>query len=255
MFHGDLSTFIFVVSGGAIPPLVWLWFWLREDGKRPEPRLLILATFFGGMVAVPIALGLEKILNDMVDLEGALAAGGGRLILTLGAFAAIEEIVKYLAAQGIAFPNKHFDEPIDAVIYMITAALGFAALENTLFLIQGISHIKILGTDFTFLDTGIPAATLISNNLRFIGANVLHVVSSGVIGVLIGLSFYRSLGYKLCYFLAGLIAAIGLHTLFNFFILKFEDTPSKVFLILWLAAIILILLFEKVKRVTKPEII
>jgi len=39
---------------------VWLWFWLKEDAKRPEPKRLLFAAFAAGMIAVPFALSLEK---------------------------------------------------------------------------------------------------------------------------------------------------------------------------------------------------
>ena len=47
------------VIGGGLPPLLWLWFWLNEETHH-EPKLLILGTFVGGMMAVPVAFYFEK---------------------------------------------------------------------------------------------------------------------------------------------------------------------------------------------------
>ena len=51
-----LSSFIYALLAGILPSLIWLWFWLREDSERSEPRWLLTASFFGGVVAVLIAI-------------------------------------------------------------------------------------------------------------------------------------------------------------------------------------------------------
>ena len=50
------NTIFFSFLLGIVPALVWLWFWLREDTKHPEPRSLILLTFFYGALSVVFAL-------------------------------------------------------------------------------------------------------------------------------------------------------------------------------------------------------
>jgi RsiW-degrading membrane proteinase PrsW (M82 family) len=54
----------------------------------------------------------------------------------LFSWACIEELTKFAAAFFIALRARVFDEPLDAVIYMVTVALGFSAAENTLFLMN-----------------------------------------------------------------------------------------------------------------------
>ena len=46
---------------GLLPAIFWLLFWLYEDRKRPEPRGLILRTFIGGMIVVPVVIQLETL--------------------------------------------------------------------------------------------------------------------------------------------------------------------------------------------------
>jgi len=237
----------FAVLGGALPPLIWLWFWIKED-LHPEPKILISATFMGGMVAVPIALYLENVLASKFPIIESLSKGGELLLISLLLIVIIEEGVKYIAAKTVAFSNKNFDEPVDAAIYLISAALGFAALENALFLIDNLADIPLYGIGNIFID-GTLNGVLISNNLRFIGANVLHVVASGMLGIFIGLSFYKPAIYKYVFIIAGFSIAILLHIAFNYFILNFERAPVVVFSGLWVFAIILIFLFERVKGI------
>ena len=128
------------------------------------------------------------------------------------------------------------DEPIDAVIYMITAALGFSALENALFL-------------FNLLDNGLFTQSIITGNSRFLGATLLHVATSAVIGVFIGFSFYKRPAYKKIFLYTGFIVSVILHTIFNLLIIKVRDEMFFVFAGVWVCLIILIVLIEKIKKV------
>src|SRR3989344_7646628 len=163
------STLFFALSGGILPALLWLWFWLKEDRLHPEPRGMLIRTFVSGMIAVPLVLPLEKFAQGRYAIYPLLVV----LLWSL-----IEEVFKWASAYFSALDTKEYDEPIDAVIYMITAALGFSAMENTFFLVSSMSNANLV-------------ASFITGNLRFVGATLLHVLSSGVIGLFIGLSFKR----------------------------------------------------------------
>lgn len=254
MEGNSILMLFFAVLGGMLPPLIWLWFWLKEDNIHPEPKVLVAATFIGGAMAVPIALYLETLVATKFPVYESLSQGGLILLLSLFLIVIVEEGVKFVAAKSVAFSNKNFDEPVDALIYLISAALGFAALENVLFLINNLSQVPLFGIGNVFLDGSINGA-LISNNLRFIGANVLHVVASGMLGVFIGLSFYKPKIYKFIYIILGFVVAILLHLAFNYFIINFDSKPIAVFSGLWIFAIVLILLFERVKHVHKTKFI
>ena len=92
--------------------MLWLWFWLKED-SHPEPRANLIYTFIAGMIVVPIAMVFEYIALFPLGLTGSFS-------LLVWAF--IEEILKYGAVKKTAFCKSCFDEPVDAIIYMITAA-------------------------------------------------------------------------------------------------------------------------------------
>ena len=218
--------------GGILPALFWLYFWLREDKLKPEPRSLIMLSFFGGMAAVLAAFFAEKIIRDAV---------ASNLILIAIYAPIIEELFKFLAAYFSVLKRKEDDEPIDPIIYLISSALGFAALENALFLMSPLSENNII----TSVTTG---------NLRFIGATLLHVVASALIGVFIGFSFYKSRTFKFFMIIIGLVAAITLHSFFNFFIIRGTDESIlAVFAGLWVAVIFLILILEKVKKIKMAD--
>lgn len=101
----------------VLPTAFWLWLFVRRDA-HPEPPRLLLRTFAYGGLAWGLAVALEL---SVLGVRSAAAA----LVLA----AAIEEGVKLLAASTAA-REREFDEPMDGLIYAVTAALGFSLLEN-----------------------------------------------------------------------------------------------------------------------------
>ncbi|MCE9585081.1 PrsW family intramembrane metalloprotease [Candidatus Nomurabacteria bacterium] len=214
--------------GGLIPSIFWLWFWLREDKEDPEPKIILTISFIMGMIAVIFVLPIQEFLQTHITSH----------LWQVISFASVEEIMKLLTIFVILFNTRYINKPIDWAIYIITAALGFAAIENILFLIKPLS-----------LNQSING--LITSQLRFLGSTLLHTVSSGLIGIFLGLSFYLSKNYKKIYLFFGIIFAIALHSTFNFFIMNISGKEFlKVFAFLWVTTIINLLLFEKLRRMS-----
>jgi protease PrsW len=222
------THFVLAYIAGLIPALFWLWFWLREDKKNPEPMLLIIIAFIAGMAVVPAALPLQQLAKALFY--------GDTLIWI---WVIIEEVLKYVAAAAVILWNKAVDEPIDMVVYMIIIALGFAALENTLFLLHPISSGDIVNASMT-------------GAYRFLGATLLHVLASATVGVALAFAFCRNSATQIFYAMAGLFLAILLHAFFNLTIMNANggETILAVFLFVWIGIIMLFLIFEKIKRVT-----
>ena len=184
-----------------------------------------------GMVSIPFVIPLQKYAT--------LFFGGAALIVV---WAAIEELLKYIFAYFAVLRKKEMNEPIDAVIYMITVALGFAALENTLFLLDPFSQGNVIDG-------------ILTGNFRFFGATLLHVLSSATVGVFIAMSFYRRKAIKLEFVAVGIILAILLHSIFNFLIINSNGANIFfTFAFVWTGIIVLMLMFEKIKRIQQPRL-
>ena len=106
-----------------LPPVLWLAFYLREDG-HPEPKGLLVATFIGGMLAALAALVGECAWVAVAtgSCRGGMGSDVSPFILFAG-ISLIEEYVKYLPVKFFDTKRKAFDEPIDAMVYMMTSAM------------------------------------------------------------------------------------------------------------------------------------
>lgn len=227
----DLSSFGLAILGGVFPALAWLWFWLKEDSRSPEPRRLIALAFIAGMISVVIVIPMQKFVAGYLVTQTAIFA----------AWSTIEEFTKYVIAWLTVLHRRENDEPVDSVIYMVAVALGFAGLENALFLLSPLSG-----------ETAMQA--ILTGNLRFVGATLLHVFSSAVVGIFLAYSFYRSRLVKEWYAAIGVILASILHILFNFLILNTADEHLlRAFAGVWFGIILVLFALEFVKRI-KPRL-
>lgn len=223
----EIQTIGIGILGGIIPALIWLWFWLKEDSENPEPKGLLLLTFLGGMLSVLAVIPLQRLTENMFPNQTTQLIG----------WAALEEIMKYLFVAVIALRTRHCDEPIDFAIYLITGALGFAALENTLFLLSPLSVQDSV-------------VSLMTGNLRFIGSMLLHVVASGTIGMVVGFAYYKNKATRKRVLIGGLLLATLLHSIFNYFIIDNTNNMFPVFSGLWIVTIVFMLLFESLRKLS-----
>jgi RsiW-degrading membrane proteinase PrsW (M82 family) len=116
---------------GALPGLLWLyWFWFR-DRHEPEPRRKLLRVFVLG------ALGALLIAYSRPRLEWLLPDHAGPRSDLIDAFvvtALAEEITKLAAFLLGGLWLRGCNEPMDGIVYAASAALGFASVENAFFL-------------------------------------------------------------------------------------------------------------------------
>lgn len=238
------NTIFFSFLLGIIPAFLWLWFWLREDAEHPEPRKFILLTFFYGALSVPCALIIQLTFNSALGVGSTSVVSKLPFLyafLVVCVWAGVEEFVKYIAAWHGGLKKSIADEAVDIPIYMISAALGFAALENTLFLISPLLN-------------GNLQEIIMTTKLRFIGAMLVHVASSALIGIFAGYSLFFMKEMRKRYILAGFMLATVLHALFNLFIIKSSQNSFVGFLLIWLFVVLIIVLFERIKKIKVTRI-
>ncbi len=198
---------------GLLPGFAWLIFYLGEE-THPEPKRLIVFTFVVGMAFGFFTVAIENIFSGWASGIGIQELS----LLSLFGLAAIEETMKFCAAHFAVNRNPDVTEPVDVMIYMIVAALGFATLEN-------IGAIAGLTPQAAIIPT-----VLETISLRFVGATLLHTLTSGIVGYYWALGMVR--GKVAWHVVLGVAIAAILHTTFNYLILTYGGAVySVIFLI------------------------
>jgi len=117
-----------------LPIALLLRYFYTRDARR-EPRAVLVQTFLLGTATTLAAVVIEFIL---IAVEGQSLGVLARAAYEAFLVAAIpEELLKLLVIACFCARRKSFDEPIDGVVYGATAALGFAAIENAMYVVEG----------------------------------------------------------------------------------------------------------------------
>ncbi len=229
-----ISVFIGFNLLSLLPILFWLFFFLWQDRKKPEPKKWLLGVYLSGFLIAPIIWLLETSLFQNGTLFNASQILQKSLWLCFSG-ALIEESIKFLAVYLIIRRNTSCDESTDPIIYLVVGALGFASLENIL----ATFSFAISKTNF------IELISLLGG--RFLGANFLHALMAVIMGTAWGWgvkhTYTSRRTTKLIFFGLGLVILI--HTLFNYSLIT-----SKVYLILpiggslFMLAVIFLWLFQ-----------
>ncbi len=203
--------------------LFWLKKFRKMDKYEKEPERAIYVTFFAGAMATVPSLIFETPLQ-MTD--GSQSSLPRNIFVPFLWIAMVEEFFKYLAVRITVYRSKEFNEVMDGMIYMISAALGFAAAENVGYM---------MGFGFS---VGI---------LRAILSYLGHLSFSGILGYYLAKSKFE--GQKLWLFI-GFALAISLHFLYNGFLVAGTVMTSRFFIFLGLMiwAIGLLFTFILLKR-------
>jgi RsiW-degrading membrane proteinase PrsW (M82 family) len=229
-----VGSVLFYLLIGVAPCLLWLFFYLLQD-RHPEPKKEILAVFsLGAAMTIP-ATAMELFLKNIIGNFN-LSDFATAIIFNVIGVALIEEFFKYEAfwrrEQAIK-QNRHLDEPPDFVIYMVASAMGFATIENILYLLMPSTDPLMMRLVF-----------------RAITAIFLHTLSSGILGYFIAIAFCRQ-EKKVGLMIIGFIIVSCLHGLYNFSIMESENNLSFLLIplaILLLMAITLYIQFQQLLR-------
>ena len=231
-------NFLTPIILAPLPSIIWLSFYLRKD-KNPEPNRLIIKIFFLGALVVPLAGILEQLFFLVSEKISIL----NKIVIIVVVFALIEELMKYLVVRFGILKNPEFDEPIDAMIYMIIAGLGFAAAENIYLLSQIYPQNQYFLETLEFLTT------------RFLGATFLHALACGITGYFLAASLLVKLKLRKIFVTGGILAATLLHSIFNYIIILNSrgeisgmERNFSLMIILVSAAIVISLMFKRVNK-------
>lgn len=191
-----LNTRLFIIA--ITPAIIGMTAIYLSDRVDREPLKLLIFTYFLGAFAVVPSIIVEELLLKFNVFPGI----GGAFYNAFIVAALTEEYFKRLAILKLPYKTKYFNEKLDGIVYGVFSALGFATVENIIYVV------------FTY-----------SNN-PFIGLyrGIFSVPAHGVFGVTMG--YYLSLarfnkdkGIKKANLRKSLIMPIILHGIFDFILM------------------------------------
>lgn len=132
-----MTTHVQVALSGAIPALLLMWLVDRLDAKRPEPRSTRWLVVLVGMLSVIPALILELAISSLTAgrIEPQMTYQGSSFQAFVVA-AGVEEACKIAMVYWVVWRRPEFDERMDGIVYASRGGLGFALVENVLYLIN-----------------------------------------------------------------------------------------------------------------------
>lgn len=220
---------IFAVVFSLFVALFWLRWFRKKDKYEKEPERLIYLAFFAGVLATLPSVFLESFLT--LHHRGSTVIFEN-IFLSFLWVGVVEESFKYFAVRLTVYRSKQFNEVMDGMVYMVSAALGFASTEN-------VGYMLGFGYSVGFL--------------RAILSYLAHISFSAIFGFYIGKAKIE--GRKSLVWI-GFTLAVTLHWLYNSFLVLGTAKSSAGFLFLalliWALGLILTLLLIKKAQGTSP---
>jgi RsiW-degrading membrane proteinase PrsW (M82 family) len=184
------------------PGLAICLFIFYKDIYNQEPKLNLIVSFFLGCAAIFPAVFFEKKFGFTSD--GTVA---GVAIFSYAVVAFSEEFFKFLGLRLYSYNMKSFDEPLDGIVYSIMIGMGFATLENLLYVLKYAQLGQGLEVGIKRMFLSVPA----------------HATFAVVMGYFVGKAKF-DVKNSFWLMLAGLLSAVFFHGTFDFFIFVNETT-------------------------------
>lgn len=200
---------ILLLHLAVLPVALLLVYIYVQDKYEKEPLGLLLLAFFGGMIAIPMDLGLVALINSIHYSSS----------LFYSAFVEAgfcEELCKFIILFLFFWWNKNFNEHMDGIVYAVFVGLGFACVENVLYVFQG------------GIGTGIVRALLSVPG---------HFLFAVIMGYFLSLAKFEK-GQRFGYLLLSLFIPALAHGLFDWSLMIAQDISTLVALIILVLFII-----------------
>jgi RsiW-degrading membrane proteinase PrsW (M82 family) len=186
----------------ALAPVVAIvWYIIYLDKLNKEPVKMLLLTFLFGIISVLPAILLEIFGGNALGQINSLPKAWFHAFIVV---ALSEELAKYFFLRKYVFSKPYFDEPYDGIVYAIMISMGFAAIENVMYVMQGGTAVAIMR-----MFTAVPA----------------HASFAVLMGYWVGRAKMEN---KPQLNWLGLGSAVLFHGLYDFFLLA-ELFPGQVF--------------------------
>lgn len=131
---GHMSRILIIIA--VLPALILLGFiYMRDRKEKPPAKLMVLLLALGAGTIIPVVIAefIGQLIVTQTDTDHQTML----LVLCFLVIGIVEELGKYLVTVCTTWKSREFQHSYDGVIYMVCASLGFAILENILYVASG----------------------------------------------------------------------------------------------------------------------
>lgn len=139
---------LLVLLSALVPVAVALWYIFKKDSAQPEPTKWLAKAFWYGVLSALLSFVFSTPLGAIFGLELDAEIYPSIFDAFADAFllAAIpEELAKLIMLWLLLRKNPHFDEKFDGIVYAVCIGMGFAGIENVMYLAGGIEDGSWIG--------------------------------------------------------------------------------------------------------------
>lgn len=182
--------------------VILIYIYIRDKYEKEPWKLLVKTFVAGALITIPIIFVEEILSSFAVDQEGLWNAAYTAFIVA----GFTEELFKYLVVFLFILKNSNFNERFDGIVYAVFVSLGFAAVENILYVYN-----YGMNTGFLRAITAVPA----------------HAIFGIVMGFYFGKSLFNS---RKKYLFLALFMPILLHGIYDFMIMSGKELLLLLFI-------------------------
>ena len=128
------NSMIFVAA--LLPALIALYIIYKKDSKNPEPTGLLAKAVFFGVLSAPLSMLISGPLGAMGFYSMESNTVAGKTAIAFFGAAIPEECMKLLMLWLVVRKNRYFDEHFDGIVYAVCIGMGFAGIENVMYLFK-----------------------------------------------------------------------------------------------------------------------
>lgn len=134
---------VLLLSALAPVAAVIVYIYVKDKYEKESKRYLTLAFVLGGIVSIIITTILYMFFDLFLPLPDDYSIWQ-QFVKAFFVVGFIEEFSKYIMVRGFLQPRKVFNEPYDGIIYAVMVSMGFAAVENLMYVLQGGMNVALL---------------------------------------------------------------------------------------------------------------
>ena len=124
-----MNNTLLLLAAATLPSVAIAYWIYHQDAHEKEPAKMLLWAFLCGCASTIPAIFLQSFIKGWENSNSLYATA----IFAFCGVALTEELSKYIIFRRFLYPTKDFNEPIDGIVYGVMVGLGFATLENVMY--------------------------------------------------------------------------------------------------------------------------